>query len=123
MKKTFYLILLATFFASGILANPADSRKMIRLKVKKKMVHRSIQYSPVDAFINGPLLEIRFNSPFNEAIISVSNSVTGEEIYTEENKSNQVSTIYIGDYSENQEYLLNIEIDKDTFINGEFSTE
>ena len=70
MRKTLFMLLLSTFLASSLLANPANSRKMIQLKVKKKVEHRSIERSPVDAFINGPLLEIRFNSPFRSYNLS-----------------------------------------------------
>lgn len=50
--------------------------------------------------------------------------MTGEEVYSESNRNGQIITVYLyDDNSKNQEYLLNIEIDKYTFISGEFSTE
>lgn len=124
MKKSLFMLLLSTFLVSNLLANPTDSRKMIRLKVKKKVEHRSIEQSPVEAFITGSLLEIKFNCPYKEATISVSNLTTGEEVYVEENINDQIVTVYLyGSNAESQEYMLNVQIDKDTFVSGEFSTE
>nr|WP_302830549.1 DUF3244 domain-containing protein [uncultured Bacteroides sp.] len=124
MKKNLFIFLLSMFIVSGLLANTTDSRKMIRLKVKKKVEHRSARYSPAEAFITNSLLEIRFNYPFKEAVISISNTMTGEIVYSAENINDRVITVYLYENNiERNEYRLNIEIDKNTFISGEFFLE
>lgn len=120
MKKGLFMFLLLVLPIS-LLANPTDSRRMIHLKVKQKVVHRSIEVSPADASVTGSLLEISFNIPFNEATISVSENKTGDEVYHEESIRDQIIIVHLD--KNNTEYLLNIQVDKDTFISGEFSTE
>lgn len=123
MKKRFFISLLLAIIASNLLANPTDTRRMIDLKVKKKMEHRSIIHPTTEAFITGSLLEIRFNSPFNEAIISVSDNNTGEKVCYKEIKNEEVIIIYLYGDNNETEYLLDIQIDDNTFINGKFSTK
>lgn len=122
MKKYLFMFLLLALPISLIIANPTDSRRMIQLKVKKKVVHRSIEVSPVDAFVTGSLLEISFNCPFKEATITVLNNKTGEQVYYTQTRDNLV-IIDLQEYEGNTEYSLNLLLDQSTFINGEFEIE
>lgn len=123
MKKYLIILLVLVFPISTILAaNPGNSRRMIQLKVKQKVEHRSIGISPVDAFVTGSQLEISVKTSFKEVTISISDNQTGEQVYcTTTNDS-----FIIIDLSENKtstEYSLTILIDKDTSVSGTFEIE
>lgn len=122
MKKYLLMFLLLVFPISIIFANPTDSRRMIQLKVKKKVVHRSIEISPADAFVTGALLEISFNTPFKEATISIVNNQTGEQVYCTTTNEPYI-IIDLHENKNSAEYSLTILIDKDASVSGEFELE
>lgn len=122
MEKKLFTLLLSVIFTSNLLANPTDTRKMIELKVKQE--HRSVSVPPAIAFITGSFLEINFNCFYREAIISIYNNYTGEEVYHEKVTDESVVTMSLHELTANNvEYSLYILIGKNTIVNGEFTIE
>lgn len=107
------ILLLSAFMiaCSGfIFATTPDTRKQIKMKIRQKIEHRSTDApTPVRTFINLSSLDIEFEHPINDAIISIIDSRTGATVYYEKvTTPEKYKFIDLSKYDKNTEYILEV---------------
>ncbi len=84
MKRNLFLFTFMIFCSSFIFAMPSDTRRQIKMKVRQPIEHRSTNHpEPARVYVSNSLLEIEFEYPPKDAMITITNTETGETIYHE----------------------------------------
>lgn len=110
MKRNLFLFVSMIICSSFIFAMTTDTRKQIKMKIRQKIEHRSTDVpTPVRTFINLSSLEIEFEYPINDAIISIIESRTGVTVYYEKVTTfEKLKFIDLSEYDKNAEYILEV---------------
>lgn len=110
MKRILLLSAFMIICSGFIFAMTPDTRKQIKMKIRQKIEHRSTDLpTPVRTFITPLALDIEFEYPINDAVISITNSVTGETVYYEKvTTPEKYKFIDLSKYDKNTEYTLEV---------------
>ena len=123
MKTKFLPLLLLTVLLQVSMfsfANEMTTARIIRLKNKTEVQHRSIPVTP-DAFIENSLLSIDLLSTVPTVTVTIKDAETGEVIYTSTDLN--VDKVYIDLAGEDKgKYTLEIQLPKEAFI-GDFELD
>ncbi|WP_195655569.1 DUF3244 domain-containing protein [Bacteroides sp. 1001136B_160425_E2] len=123
MKAKFLPLLLLTVLLQVSMfsfANEMTTARIIRLKNKTEVQHRSIPVTP-DASIENSLLSIDLLSTVPTVTVIIKNAATGEVVYTSTDLN--VDKVYIDLTGEEKgKYTLEIQLPKEVFI-GDFELE
>ena len=123
MKTKFLPLLLLTVLLQVSMfsfANEMTTARIIRLKNKTEVQHRSIPVTPA-AFIENSLLSIDLLSTVPTVTVTIKDAETGEVIYTSTDLN--VDKVYIDLAGEDKgKYTLEIQLPKEAFI-GDFELD
>lgn len=123
MKTKFLPLLLLTVLLQVSMfsfANEMTTARIIRLKNKTEVQHRSIPVTP-DAFIENSLLSIDLLSTVPTVAVTIKDAETGEVVYTSTDLN--VDKVYIDLAGEDKgKYTLEIQLPKEAFI-GDFELD
>ena len=123
MKTKFLPLLLLTVLLQVSMfsfANEMTTARIIRLKNKTEVQHRSIPVTP-EAFIENSLLSIDLLSTVPTVTVTIKDAETGEVIYTSTDLN--VDKVYIDLAGEDKgKYTLEIQLPKEAFI-GDFELD
>ena len=110
MKQNLLLFSLMIICSNLIFAIPQDTRKQIKMKVRVKIEHRSTNLPyPVQVHVNNSLLEINFEHPSDDVTVLITNSATGETVYSEKTTSfENIKFINLDKCNKDEEYTLTI---------------
>lgn len=110
MKRNLLFLSIMVICTNLIFANPLDTRKQIRMKVRVRIEHRSMNRpEPVQVNIYNSLLEMNFEYPTDNVTILIVNSKTGETIHSEKLTSNEKNKlINLVGFNKNTEYTLKV---------------
>ena len=123
MKTKFLPLLLLTVLLQVSMfsfANEMTTARIIRLKNKTEVQHRSVPVTPA-AFIENSLLSIDLLSTVPTVTVTIKDAETGEVIYTSTDLN--VDKVYIDLAGEDKgKYTLEIQLPKEAFI-GDFELD
>ena len=123
MKTKFLPLLLLTVLLQVSMfsfANEMTTARIIRLKNKTEVQHRSIPVTPA-AFIENSLLSIDLLSTVPTVTVTIKDAETGEVVYTSTDLN--VDKVYIDLAGEDKgKYTLEIQLPKEAFI-GDFELD
>lgn len=120
-KKLFYLVLFALLSLHSFAAAPF-TRREIKMHVEKKIDHRSATIKcPVQAFINGSIVEINMDYPIDNLSVSIVDIATNEIIYYNAQTTAEALTIDLSGKDCESQYVIVLSATNNLIIQGEFT--
>lgn len=120
-KKLFYLVIFVLLSVHAFAASPF-TRREIKMHVEKKIDHRSATIKcPVQAFINGSIVEIDMNYPIDNLSVSIVDIATGETVYYNTQTTTEALTIDLSGRERESQYVIVLSAASNLVIQGEFT--
>lgn len=120
-KKLFYLVIFALLSVHAFAASPF-TRREIKMHVEKKIDHRSATIKcPVQAFINGAIVEIDMDYPIDNLSVSIVDIATGETVYYNTQTTTEALTIDLSGRERESQYVIVLSAASNLVIQGEFT--
>lgn len=120
MKQKLATLIALILITGSVFAMPMHTRKQIKLKVEKKIEHRSSVDCPLQASIANSILDIKFDCPIDSLTVSITNADTGEIIYHTINTYTDALTIDLSRNDSEAEYLLEL-FSSNQLVTGSFT--
>lgn len=120
-KKLFFLATIILLSMHSFAA-PMFTRREIKMHVEKRIEHRSATIeNPVQAFINGSLLELEINCPINNLSVSIIDITTGETVYSDIQIETKTLTIDFSGRESQSQYIIQVAVANKLITQGEFT--